>query len=136
MIRKHPRWRLFSQPNWLINEIKDTTTTASISNESSPRNGMDALLQQALQLSNLNDSYIDRQNLETVANDDNGNANDAIINKIVSLENKLKQIENENQQYREEIDKLKFDLQMTCKAVDTIVKGLNKLEQYNRREKT
>ena len=51
---------------------------------------MDALLQQALQLSNFNDSYIDHQNLETVANDDNGNANDAIINKIVSLENKLK----------------------------------------------
>ena len=112
----------------------DTTTTASISNESSPRNEMDALLQQALQLSNLNDSYMDRQNLETVANDDNGNANDAIINKIVSLESKLKQIENENQQYREEIDKLKFDLEMTCKAVDTLGKGLNKFEQYNCRE--
>ena len=69
-------------------------------------------------MSNLNDSYIDRQNLETVANDDHGNADDAIINKIVSL-------------YREEIDKLKFYLQMTCNAVDTLGKGLNQLEQYN-----
>ena len=105
-----------------------------MSNESSPRNGVDALLQQALHLSNLNDSYIDRQNLDTMSNDDNGNANDAIKNKIVSLENKINQIVNENQQYRDEIEKLKFDLDLTCKAVDTLGKGLNKLEQYNRRE--
>ena len=106
-----------------------------MSNESSPRDGMDALLQQALHLSNLNDSCIDRQNLDTMTNDDNGNANDAIKNKIVSLENKINQIVNENQQYRDEIEKLKFDLDLTCKAVATLGKGLiNKLEQYNRRE--
>ena len=94
-----------------------------MSNESSPRNGMDALLQQALHLSNLNDSYIDRQNLDTMSNDDNGNANDVIKNKIVSLENKMNQIVNENQQYRDEIEKLKFDLDLTCKAVGYSRKG-------------
>ena len=32
------------------------------------------------------------------------------------------------------VDKLKFDLDMSLKAVDTLGKGLNKFEQYNRRE--
>ena len=39
-----------------------------------------------------------------------------------------------NQQYRDEIEKLKFDLDLTCRDVDTLGKGLNKLEQYNLRE--
>ena len=39
-----------------------------------------------------------------------------------------------NDKYKSEIDKLKFDLDITLKAVDTLGKGLNKLEQYNRRE--
>ena len=57
-----------------------------------------------------------------------------MVNKIDSLENKIKQITDINQQFQIEIDKLKFDLDMSLKAVDTLVKGLNKLEQYNRRE--
>ena len=56
------------------------------------------------------------------------------MNKIDSLENKIKQITDINQQFQIEIDKLKFDLDMSLKAVDTLGKGLNKLEQYNRRE--
>ena len=86
-------------------------------------NEADSFLQQALQLSNLNDSYIERQNhSETILSD---HGNETIINEIDSLENKIKQIE---------IDKLKFDLDMSLKAVDTLGKGLNKLEQYNCRE--
>ena len=91
-----------------------------------------SFLQQALQLSNLNDSYIERQNhSETILSD---NGNETIMNKIDSLENKIKQITDINQQFQIEIDKLKFDLDMSMKAVDTLGKGLNKLEQYNCRE--
>ena len=92
----------------------------------------DSFLQQALQLSNLNDSYIERQNhSETILSD---NGNETIMNKIDSFENKIKQITDINQQFQIEIDKLKFDLDMSLKAVDTPGKGINKLEQYNRRE--
>ena len=95
-------------------------------------NEADSFLQQALQLSNLNDSYIERQNhSETILSD---HGNETIINKIDSLENKIKQITDINQQFQIEIDKLKFDLDMSLKAVDTLGKGLNKLEQYNHRE--
>ena len=95
-------------------------------------NEADSFLEQALQLSNLNDSYIERQNHSGTILSDHGN--ETIINKIDSLENKIKQITDINQQFQIEIDKLKFDLDMSLKAVDTLGKGLNKLEQYNRRE--
>ena len=78
----------------------------------------------------MNDSYIERQtHSETILSD---NGNETIINKIDSLENKIKQITDINQQFQIEIDKLKFDLDMSLKAVDTLGKGLYK--QYNRRE--
>ena len=79
----------------------------------------------------MNDSYIERQNhSETILSD---NGNETIMNEIDSFENKIKQITHINQQFQIEIDKLKFDLDMSLKAVDTLGKGLNKLEQYNRR---
>ena len=81
-------------------------------------NEADSFLQRALQLSNLNDSYIERQNhSETILSD---HRNETIINKIDSLENKIKQITDINQQFQIEIDKLKFDLDMSLKAVDTL----------------
>ena len=95
-------------------------------------NEVDSFLQQALQVSNLNDSYIERQNYSETILSDNGN--ETLMNKIDSLENKIKQITDINQQFQIEIDKLKFDLDMSLKAVDTLRKGLNKLEQYNRGE--
>ena len=58
-------------------------------------NEADSFLQQALQLSNLNDSYIERQNhSETILSD---NGNETIMNKIDLLENKIKQITDINQ---------------------------------------
>ena len=53
-------------------------------------NEADSFLQQVLQLSNLNDSYIERKNhSETILSD---NGNETIMNKIDSFENKIKQI--------------------------------------------
>ena len=59
----------------------------------------DSFLQQALHLSNLNDSYIERQNQEFMISD---NGNDAIMNKIDLLGNKIKQITEMNDKYKSE----------------------------------
>ena len=51
------------------------------------RNETDAFLQQALQLANSSDIYLERQHLEDTSND--SNESDTITNEIDSFENKI-----------------------------------------------
>ena len=97
----------------------------------SPTNNVSRdLLQDAMMISNLNNTFVNDQLLNQLPDN-----NESLINaKLIELENTIEILKSENKKNQFEINEIKIQLDESWEATETLERELNQLNQYNRRE--